>query len=124
MNSRCFRRVGRHLGFAALFLTMAAPAAAHPKLVSADPAVGSATVAPTKISVHLSEKLEPKFSGMELKKADGSNVPVVAKVGGKDGKTIEAKAKTKLAKGAYKVMWHAVAADGHRVKGDYNFTVR
>lgn len=124
MNNRFWLQVGIRLGLASVLVALAVPAAAHPKLVSADPAVGTAAASPKKISVHLSEKLEPKFSGVELKRADGSDVPVVAKVGGKDGKTIEAKVKGKLAAGGYKVMWHAVAADGHRVKGDYIFTVR
>ena len=124
MNKRCLRHAGRQLGLAALLVAIAAPAWAHPKLVSANPAVDAATVAPRTISVQLSEKLEPKFSGVELMKADGTKVPVVAKVGGPDGKTIEATVKGKLAPGKYMVMWHAVAADGHRVKGDYSFTVR
>lgn len=101
-----------------------APATAHPKLIASTPSTGSVVAAPSKISLQLSEKLEPKFSGMTLMKTDGTDVPVVSKVGGKDGKTIEAKVKGKLASGEYMVMWHAVAADGHRVKGDYNFTVR
>ena len=124
MKNRCLRHASRQLGLATLLVAMAAPAWAHPKLVSASPAVDTATVAPKTISVHLSERLEPKFSGVELMEADGTKVPVVAKVGGPDGKSIEAKVKGKLAPGKYMVMWHAVAADGHRVKGDYSFTVR
>ncbi len=124
MNTRFLLQIGRRLALASLLGALAVPALAHPKLVSADPAVGTTTASPQSISVHLSEKFEAKFSGVELKRADGTDVPVVAKVGGKDGKTIEAKVKGKLAAGGYKVMWHAVGADGHRVKGDYIFTVR
>jgi methionine-rich copper-binding protein CopC len=29
-----------------------------------------------------------------------------------------------LAPGVYKVQWTAVAADGHRTQGHYNFTVK
>ena len=111
--------------FAAATLALTAvPALAHPKLAVATPAANAVTTAPKTISLRLTEKLEPKFSGVEVMKADGTAVPVVSMVGGKDGKTIEARMKGKLAPGKYMVMWHAVAADGHRVKGDYNFTVR
>lgn len=124
MFSHSFRRVVGQFGVVAVLLALASPAVAHPKVSASTPAAGATTTAPKKISLQLSEKLEPKFSGVELMKADGTKVPVVSKVGGKDGKTIEADVKGKLAPGRYMVMWHAVAADGHRVKGDYNFTVR
>ena len=29
-----------------------------------------------------------------------------------------------LAAGTYALKWHAVAADQHRIEGDFNFTVR
>jgi methionine-rich copper-binding protein CopC len=109
---------------AAVAALIAVPALAHPKLSASTPAAEAVTAAPKTISLRMSEKLEPKFSGVELMRADGTAVPIVSKVGGKDGKTIEATPKGKLAPGKYMVMWHAVAADGHRVKGDYNFTVR
>ena len=124
MFSHSFLRTGRQLGVAAVLLALASPAVAHPKLSASIPAAGTTTSSPNMLSLQLSEKLEPKFSGVKLMKADGSNVPIAAKVGGKDGKTIEANVKGKLAPGRYMVMWHAVAADGHPVKGDYNFTVR
>lgn len=109
---------------AAAAILFAVPALAHPKVSAANPAVDAVAASPAKIVLEMSEKLEPKFSGVELMKADGSKVPVVSKVGGKDGKTIEAQVKGKLAPGAYMVMWRAVGADGHPVKGNYNFTVR
>lgn len=115
----------RRLAFTGLVAlsTVAAPVLAHPKLATATPAVDAVTAAPKAITVQLSEKVEPKFSGVTLMKADGADVPVVSKAG-KDGKTLEAMPKGKLAPGKYMVMWHAVGADGHRVKGDYTFTVR
>lgn len=112
----------RLLAAAALAL-LAMPASAHPKLVAATPAANAVTAAPKRITLRLTEKLEPRFSGVELMKAGGGDVPVVSRVGGKDGKVLEAVVKGKLAPGKYRVMWHAVAADGHRVKGDYLFTV-
>ena len=113
-----------HLLAAVAVALSATSALAHPKLAAATPAANAVTPAPTRITLRLTEKLEPKFSGVELMKADGTDVPLASKVGGKDGKTIEATVRGKLAPGRYMVMWHAVAGDGHRVKGDYYFTVR
>ncbi|HTK35825.1 MAG TPA: copper homeostasis periplasmic binding protein CopC [Caulobacteraceae bacterium] len=114
--------------FAALAL-LAAPLAligsgaeAHAKLVKADPAANAAVGAPQVIHLEFSEKLEPKFSGAQLMKADGTNIDVVAKA---NGKAVDATPKTRLAPGQYMVMWHAVTADdGHKTNGDYNFTVK
>jgi methionine-rich copper-binding protein CopC len=99
----------------------ASGAQAHAHLVKSSPAASAAVGAPQVIHLEFSEKLEPKFSGAELMKADGAAVAVAAKV---DGKTIEATPKAPLAPGAYMVMWHTVAADGHKTKGDYSFTVK
>jgi hypothetical protein len=41
-----------------------------------------------------------------------------------DGKTLKATPKARLAPGSYRVDWHAVAADTHRIKGSFAFTVR
>lgn len=109
---------------AAALALLATPALAHPKLAAATPAANAVTAPPQRITLRLTERLEPKFSGVELMKADGAAVPVASTVGGKDGKTIAAVIKGKLTPGRYMVMWHAVAGDGHRVKGDYFFTVR
>ena len=101
----------------------ATQADAHARLVGATPAANASTPSPRTLTLRFSEKLEPKFSGAELMRADGTSVPVKAQVG-KDRKTIVADVPGKLAPGAYMVMWHVVSADGHRMKGDFNFTVR
>ena len=114
--------------FAALAL-LAAPlglvataADAHAKLVKAPPTANATGAAPSVIHMEFNEKLEPKFSGAQLMKADGTNVEVVAKA---NGKTVDATPKAALAPGQYMVMWYAVAADdGHKTNGDYNFTVK
>ena len=108
---------------------MAAPLAligtgaeAHAKLVKATPTANGTGAAPPVIHLEFSEKLEPKFSGAQLMKADGTNVDVVAKA---NGKTVDATPTAALAPGQYMVMWYAVAADdGHKTNGDYNFTVK
>ena len=112
------------VALAGLVLAVAAPAVAHPALKTATPSANAVVAAPARLQLQFSEKLEPKFTGVELMKADGTLVPVTTTVGGADGKTVLASVKGKLAPGQYMVMWHAVAGDGHRIKGDYNFTVR
>jgi methionine-rich copper-binding protein CopC len=41
-----------------------------------------------------------------------------------DGKTLVATVAAPLPAGAYRVTWAIAAADGHRMTGDYSFTVR
>lgn len=109
------------LAVAASTLMFASGAQAHAHLVKADPAENAA-VAPLKaIHLEFSEKLEPKFSGVTLMKADGAAVPVTSKAG---GKAIDGALQTPLAPGGYMVMWRVVSADGHKMTGQYNFTVR
>ena len=108
---------------AAASFAIAGQAAAHAHLVSSDPAVGGTVSAPKSITLHMSEVLEPRFSGLELSK-DGAPVVVKVAVPAGDKKAIVAEPAAPLAPGAYKVAWHAVAADGHASKGAYTFTVR
>jgi methionine-rich copper-binding protein CopC len=101
----------------------ASQAAAHAKLVSANPAPDATVAAPKAISLKFSEKLEAKFSGFEIAKASGGAVPVKIKIA-KGGMVIDGALATPLAPGAYKVTWHVVTADAHRINGVYSFTVR
>lgn len=94
---------------------------AHAHLVTSSPAENAAVAAPKAIAMKFSEKLEGKFSGADLMKADGTAVPARSKVA---AKSITATPAAALAPGAYKVMWHAVAADGHKSTGQYSFTVK
>lgn len=101
----------------------ASQAAAHAKLVSANPAPDATVAAPRAISLKFSEKLEPKFSGFEIAKASGGSVPVKTTIA-KGGTVIDGALTAPLTPGAYTVRWHAVTADAHRMNGVYNFTVR
>lgn len=108
---------------AAASLAVAGQAAAHAHLVSSDPAAGAVVAPPKSITLHMSEALEPKFSGLELSK-DGAPVAAKVAVPTGDKKAMVADLAAPLAPGAYKVSWHAVAADGHASKGAYTFSVR
>ena len=91
--------------------------------IRATPAANAEVASPKSLSLTFSEKLEPKFSGFELMKADGKPVALKASVAAKDHKTLSAAPSAPLAPGGYMVMWHVVSADGHRMKGDFSFTV-
>jgi len=105
-------------------LALATQASAHVDLVSSVPAANAAGAAPSEISLRFSGRVEPRFSGLDLVRADGSEVPVVAAPPAQDGRTIGARVEAPLEPGVYKVQWRIVAADGHRMTGDYAFTVR
>lgn len=109
----------------------AAPAIAHPKVVSATPAAGSTVAAPSAIALTLSEKLMPKLSGATMVMtgmpgmADHApmKMPVATSIGA-DGKTITLKPSKKLPAGLYRVDWYAVSGDTHRVTGKHEFAVK
>jgi methionine-rich copper-binding protein CopC len=111
------------LAAATALLAAATGAQAHAHLVSATPAANAAVAAPKILSLTFSEKLEPKFSGVDLMTANGKPVAVKSSVAAKDRKTITAALSAPLAAGSYMVMWHVVSADGHKMKGDFSFTV-
>lgn len=115
--------MSRHLLLSALAAVLLAPATvAHPKLVSANPAASGAPVAaPAAIAVEFSEPLMTRFSTLTLTTAAGQAVPVRAAA---DGKRLRATPARPLAPGRYRVQWRAAGADGHPVKGGYDFRVR
>ena len=102
-----------------LGLLVATPALAHARLVSSDPAANTRVKSPGQIKLHFSENLEPAFSSANLADAGGKTVPVSRSVG---GDTITLLPMT-LKPGAYKVTWHSVGQDTHRLAGSFGFTV-
>lgn len=112
--------------------TIASPALAHPKLVSATPAAGSTVSAPTQIALAFSETLMPQMSGLDLVMTGmpgmGTHAPM--KIAGfktsvsQDGKTLVAAFPKPLPVGTYDAHWHVVSTDTHRIEGHLTFTVR
>ena len=104
---------------------------AHPKLSSATPAADTVVAAPTKIQLVFSEALVAQFSGIDLTmtempgmkmgpmKMNGVTATVAA-----DGKTLVAALAKPLPVGTYKVDYHVVSADTHRIQGSYTFKVQ
>jgi copper resistance protein C len=109
---------------AVLFLAIPmASAHAHPKVMV--PAADSAGASPAAVSITYSEAVEPKFSTISVTDADGKKKfnTAAAMPAPNDPKTMTLALPT-LQPGSYVVHWVSVAADGHRLEGQYPFTVK
>jgi methionine-rich copper-binding protein CopC len=111
------------LALAVVSLLPAFPAVAHARLLSATPASGATVAAPRTVSLTFSERFAAPFSTVEIRDGQGRTVPATRSVS-QDGKTLVATVAAPLPAGAYRVTWAIAAADGHRMTGDYSFTVR
>ena len=104
------------------FLLLAAgPAFAHAMLQKSLPAAGARLKSPRHVTLTFSEALEPAFSGAILLDADGRNVTgAPVKI---DGPVITI-TPGHLDPGVYRVNWHSVGHDTHRLEGEFSFTVK
>jgi copper resistance protein C len=98
---------------------------AHPELQAAEPAAGAAmTTSPTQIRITFNENVIPKFSGIEVKDQTGKMIATGnAATDPANKKQLVVPVQEPLPPGEYKVEWHAVADDTHRVNGSYSFSV-
>lgn len=125
-------RLSLALTAASALMVVGTTAQAHPKLLSGTPAANAIVARTAKIELHFSEKLVGQFSGVDLVMTDmpGMKMNSPMKMGGlsiavgPDGKTLVATRKTPLPAGSYKLDWHVVSADTHRVNGSYSFKVK
>ena len=110
----------------------AAPALAHPKIVSAQPAQGANAEKVTQVSITFSEPLVAAMSGMDVVMTGmpGMDHHEPMKMTGvktslaSDGVTLVAKLPRALPAGTYDANWHVVSADTHRVAGKLSFSVK
>ncbi len=116
---------------AAAALVAAAPAVAHPKLLSATPAPNSVVASPVRLQLTFSETLVANFSGVDLVMTDMPGMKMsspmkmtVAMALAPDGKTVVVTSAKPLPRGAYRLDWHVVSTDTHRVQGSYAFKVK
>jgi copper resistance protein C len=120
------------LGLAATGLCLSVAAEAHPRLIASSPAPNAVVAKPKTIRLTFSEKLVPAFSGAHLimTSMPGMKGHPPMKIAGltstvaKDGRTLVISLNTPLAAGSYKLDWHAVASDTHRIRGGFAFTVK
>ncbi|WP_028966210.1 copper homeostasis periplasmic binding protein CopC [Sphingomonas phyllosphaerae] len=113
---------------AATALLLAPSALAHPKLLAATPAADAAVATPSRIDLRFSEKLMPKLSGVTLMMtgmAGMKHAPMpVASTTTAEGSMLTVVPAKPLTAGSYRVDWHVVSADTHRIAGSYAFSVR
>jgi methionine-rich copper-binding protein CopC len=97
---------------------------AHPEMQSAEPPAGGTTASPKQIKITFNENVMAQFSGVELRDRAGKMIPTgKAAVDPANKKQLVVPLNEPLPPGDYKVEWHAVSDDTHRVKGNYSFSV-
>ncbi|MFP3713355.1 copper resistance protein CopC [Puerhibacterium sp. TATVAM-FAB25] len=101
---------------------VAAPAGAHDRLVSSDPADGAVLDAPpAALTLQFSAEVLPTGAQVVLTDASGADAgasaPQVA------GTAVTAALPADLAAGAYTVAWRVVSSDGHPIEGTFGFTL-
>ena len=119
------QRVALALLAPAALLVGASEAQAHAHLVSATPAPNATAAAGVKaITLRFNEPVMARFSGFDLTGANGAKVATSpVSVDPKGRKALTANLTAPLAAGAYKVSWHVVSADTHKMQGTYSFKV-
>lgn len=99
-------------------------ALAHPQLHASDPAAGAITTSPKQIRITFNEAVIPNFSGIEIKNKTGRMIAVgKSQIDPANKKLLVVPVKEELAPGEYRIDWHAVSDDTHRVTGAYSFSV-
>ena len=98
---------------------------AHPEFQSAEPAPGAATTtSPKQIRITFNENVFPQMSGVEVMDQTGKIVATgKAATDPANKKLLVVPVNEQLPPGDYKVEWHAVSDDTHRVKGSFSFSV-
>jgi copper resistance protein C len=98
---------------------------AHPQFQSAEPAPGAATAtSPKQIRITFNENLIPKMSGVEVTDQTGKVIATgKAATDPANKKLLVVPVNEQLPPGDYKVEWHAISDDTHRVKGSFSFSV-
>jgi methionine-rich copper-binding protein CopC len=96
---------------------------AHPQLQSAEPASGAATISPKQIRITFNENVIPQMYGVEVKDQIGKIIPTGKAATDPANKKMLVPVNEQLSPGDFKVEWHAVSDDTHRVKGSFSFSV-
>jgi len=120
------------IALALMTSAISVPAAmAHPRLTAASPAANATVAAPSRIQLVFSENLVGQFSGIDLTmtempgmKMGPMKISGVTATVAPDGKTLVVALARPLATGTYKLDYHVVSADTHRIQGSYTFKVR
>jgi len=112
---------------AGLAMTLiAGEAAAHSVLERAQPRGGSTlSAAPAELRLQFSERIEPGFTTVQVRGADGEDVAAGApRIASQAGKVVVQVPLAPLPPGRYTVTWRVVSADTHATDGSYQFEIR
>jgi methionine-rich copper-binding protein CopC len=98
-------------------------AVAHPELVETTPRDGGTVVSsPSEVRLAFTEPFEPRLSGAEITDVSGNRVNAARlRV---EGRQAIIPLRDTLSPGRYRVNWHVVGADTHRVQGTITFEVK
>ena len=103
---------------------LALPASAHTALVSADPAVNSTIdLLPPVISLTFAEELISIGGSNSISVTDESGTNLASGTPEVSGAVLSIKLNESAVIGVIKVDYRAVAADGHVITGDYQFSI-
>ena len=113
------------LAAGALAITLVAlPASAHTVLASADPAINSTVVAlPSTVSLTFADELIALGDSNSISVTDENGMELTSGKAEVSGAVLSINLVASEATGVIKVDYRAVAADGHVIKGDYQFTI-
>lgn len=119
--------IARFKPLALVLLLSAWPLAglAHTHLDRAEPAEDAVLEsAPGAVKLSFSSRIEPKYSRIEVTDAEGKTVHEGEVSASENRRELSVDLADGLAPGTYQVHWNVIARDGHRVRGDYSFSVK
>ncbi|MET0239941.1 MAG: copper homeostasis periplasmic binding protein CopC [Sphingobium sp.] len=117
---------------AAAAIATSGAALAHANLVASTPAPNAKASGVRTLSLTFSEAVVETLSGVKIVMTgmpgmanhDPMKVSGFQTALGADGKTLTVTLPRALPVGTYKLDWHAVTADTHRIEGSYAFSVK
>ena len=115
------------IGLGLALFGSATPALAHAELLRAMPQPGSVvSTSPPEVRLQFSEGIEGRFSGLDLVASNGGRVPGRVPLGRAQmqGTAMVFPITKPLPPGVYRVNWHVLSVDGHKVQGSFTFEVR
>ncbi len=113
------------LALLALALAASPFAFARAALVASSPAKDQALDAPPiELRLTFSEHVEPRTCRIKLVSGDGRNVDADRPHADKSDPNSVVASVPVLRKGSWRARWTAVGADGHKLHGDFSFSIK
>jgi methionine-rich copper-binding protein CopC len=117
---------------AAAAMALSAPALAHVKVASSNPAEGATVAAPKTVVLNFSDTLNPAKTGVELVMtampghANHGIMPIknFVPAWSNGNKTLTLNLRQPLRTGTYEARWQSAGGDGHKMAGKITFVVR